>query len=99
KVQIGGFMGFAVNAFAGFMNEDKLGGMLQDFVLAMLHDMGKPGNEYRESALHSIRGTISGLHENSEVVEEAERLKERLAAGGDWEESFTAMVGKLLEGI
>lgn len=81
QLQIGGFMGFAVNAFAGFMNEDKLGGLLQEGLLSMLNDLAVPGEDLRESVLASIRETIRGLGENERLRLEAEEWKERLAEG------------------
>lgn len=79
QLQLGGFMGFAVNAFAGFMNEDKLGGILQDFVLSMLADLRIPGHETREKALSAIRNAIRELPDNERVVEAAEHWKKNIA--------------------
>ncbi|WP_309118372.1 DUF445 domain-containing protein [Paenibacillus sp.] len=96
QMQLGGFMGFAVNAFAGFMNEDKLGGMLQDFLVSFLYDMRRSGNPYRESALDALRGAMRGLTDNERVLEEAERLKARIAEGGEWDGTIAELVGSVL---
>jgi uncharacterized membrane-anchored protein YjiN (DUF445 family) len=99
QVQLGGFMGFAVNAFAGFMNEDNLGGMLQDFILTMLYDMRKPGNPYREAALEGVRNTIRGLPANERVLAEAERLKATFAEGDQLEAALTPLLRRTLNGV
>ncbi len=97
QMQLGGFMGFAVNAFAGFMNEDKLGGMLQDFLITFLYEMRRPDNAYRESALGAMRGAIRQLGDNERVLEEAERLKSRIADGGEWDGAIAGLVGSALD--
>lgn len=86
KLQLGGFMGFAVNAFAGFMNEDKLGGLLQEALMSMLHDLSQPGEELRESVLESFRETLRGLGTNERLLMETEKLKMRMAEGDELEE-------------
>jgi uncharacterized membrane-anchored protein YjiN (DUF445 family) len=96
QVQLGGFMGFAVNAFAGFMNEDKLGGLLQDFIISTLHDMRKPGNAYREAALEGMRNVIRGLPANERVLAEAERLKAHFADGEALEGAVAGLLRRAL---
>lgn len=98
KLQLGGFMGFAVNAFAGFMNEDKLGGMLQEFLMTMLNDMRKPGNSYRETALAAMRDMVSGLGANERVLEEIERLKARLL-DDDGEKALIALLAQAINSL
>ena len=96
-LQLGGFMGFAVNAFAGFMNEDKLGGMLQEFLITFLYEMRRPGNPYREAALDAMRGALGHLGDNDRVREEAERLQARVADGGEWDEGIATLAGRFLD--
>jgi len=85
RLQLGGFMGFAVNAFAGFMNEDKLGGLLQDFVLSLLADLRQPGHAAREKALDAVRTAIRDLPDNDRVLLAAEQWKVNIAEGEDVE--------------
>ena len=69
EAKVGGFMGFAVQAFAGFMNEDKLGGMIQQLLLSGIRDLLMPGNENREKLLAEIRRQIGQAAENEELLE------------------------------
>lgn len=95
SVRLGGLMGLAVGAFAGMMNEQKLGGMIQDFLLTLLYDMRRPGNTHREAVLGSLRNAVSGLPENSRVLQEANRWKENIASGASLETAVTGMTEKL----
>ena len=73
EVRMGGFMGFAVQAMAGFMDEDKLGSMLQSMIVSALRDLEDPDNEHRAQLLREIR---IRLFEFAESDEQIERLKE-----------------------
>lgn len=106
RLRLGGLMGFAMNAFAGFMNEDKLGGMLQEFLIGFLYEMRHDGNPYRETALRAIRDAMRGLGENERLAAEAERLKASLSAPADGmddpvaafaRKTIDALLGKLSE--
>lgn len=93
NMQMGGFMGFAVNAFVGFMNEERLGGLIQQFLATTLYEMQTAGHPYRESVLQSIRASLLELPNRPRVREEADRLKERLSSSemiaGALESMFT----------
>ncbi|AJY73632.1 DUF445 domain-containing protein [Paenibacillus beijingensis] len=68
ELQLGGFMGFAVQAFAGFMNEEKLGAMLQHMLLSGIKDLSTEGSEQREKLLMELRVRMIGLPEDEEKM-------------------------------
>lgn len=55
EAKVSGLMGFAVQAFAGFMNEDKLGTMIQQLLLSAVEDLIQPSNPNREKIMYEIR--------------------------------------------
>jgi uncharacterized membrane-anchored protein YjiN (DUF445 family) len=55
EVKMGGFMGFAIQAFAGFMDEEKMGVILQNMLLSAIHDLQDADNAHRETLLREIR--------------------------------------------
>jgi uncharacterized membrane-anchored protein YjiN (DUF445 family) len=61
-----GLMGFAIQAFAGFMHEEKLGSMLQNMLISAGEDLLDPENEYRERMLQEIRVQLFQLAGNEE---------------------------------
>lgn len=68
-VRMGGFTGFAVQAFAGFMDEDKLGGMLQSMILSAVRDLQESDNSQREAIIREIRVRLFGVVESEEHME------------------------------
>ncbi|TJY40697.1 DUF445 domain-containing protein [Cohnella pontilimi] len=50
-----GLMGFAIQAFAGFMDENKLGSMIQNMLISAGEELLDQDNEYRERIMQEIR--------------------------------------------
>ncbi|MDK8183495.1 DUF445 domain-containing protein [Paenibacillus sp. UMB4589-SE434] len=71
EVKMGGFMGFAFQAVAGFMDDDKLGGMLQNMIVSSLQDLQRPDNAYRETIVREIRVQMFQLASNEAYMEQA----------------------------
>lgn len=55
EVKMGGLMGFAVQAFGGMMNEEKMGAMLQDMLLSGIEDVMREESTVREKLLYEAR--------------------------------------------
>jgi len=68
EVQMGGLMGFAIQAFSGFMNEEKLGPLLQNMVLEELRKLREEGNESRAALLREIRVRLLLLADNEALL-------------------------------
>ncbi|CAH1217250.1 hypothetical protein PAECIP111893_04242 [Paenibacillus plantiphilus] len=64
ELKVGGFMGFAVQAFAGFMNEEKMGVMLQNLLLSSIRELKNEDNAYREKFIREIRVQLFELAGN-----------------------------------
>ncbi|MDI4648558.1 DUF445 domain-containing protein [Cohnella hashimotonis] len=83
NLQVGGLMGFAVNAFISFMDEEKIGGLLQNAIVGTLAEMQqREDHPLREMLLETLRGAIRNLPESPSVLAELEGWKARLAEGG-----------------
>ncbi|ANF95295.1 DUF445 domain-containing protein [Paenibacillus bovis] len=55
NVNLGGLKGFAFQAFAGMMNAESLGGILQNILLSTVSNLQQADSEYRESILREVR--------------------------------------------
>ncbi|MGZ9585595.1 DUF445 domain-containing protein [Paenibacillus marinisediminis] len=81
EVKMGGFTGFAVQAFAGFVDEDKLGAMLQNMLVSAIRDLKVPEHPTREALMQEVRIRLFELAENEDYMEQlkqwaAKQLKE-----------------------
>jgi uncharacterized membrane-anchored protein YjiN (DUF445 family) len=68
EAKVGGLMGFAVQAFAGFMSEDKLGTMIQQLLLSGIQDLSHSGNSSREKLLGEIRNQLQRVAGDEEML-------------------------------
>lgn len=76
SVQAKGLMGFAVNAFVGFMSEEKLGATLQNVILANLRDMQVfEEHPLRRLILAEMRKALENLPENEAVLKGLDAAK------------------------
>lgn len=64
ELKVGGLMGFAFQAFIGFMNEEKLGGILQNLLVSGIRDLLEEDNEYRATVIREIRVRLFQLAED-----------------------------------
>ncbi|MET1167724.1 DUF445 family protein, partial [Bacillus velezensis] len=54
-IQMNGLMEFAMNAFLGYMNEERLGGILQGYLFDRVEDMKREGSALRYKVLDMVR--------------------------------------------
>jgi uncharacterized membrane-anchored protein YjiN (DUF445 family) len=100
RLEIGGFMQFAVNAFLGYMNEDKLGGIIQNFVRTYLFELRMPNHPRRSQALGFIRGELERLSRSDKLIAMLEQWKREKLEQWDMGETlsrlFTDLQQKLI---
>jgi uncharacterized membrane-anchored protein YjiN (DUF445 family) len=68
ETKVGGLMGFAVQAFAGYMTEDKLGTMIQQLILSALQDLVQPSSPSRERLLGEIHNQLQEFAGDEEAL-------------------------------
>ncbi|WNR43943.1 DUF445 domain-containing protein [Paenibacillus roseipurpureus] len=92
-----GFMAFAVNAFMGMVNEEKLGGIIQNFVLSYIDQLRMNHHPRRQAVLTFIRNELHKLDRNPQLLAELEKFKTKLPELFDLDAKLTHMLTKLKE--
>ncbi|WP_341278851.1 DUF445 domain-containing protein [Paenibacillus sp. FSL H8-0537] len=77
ELKVGGFMGFALQAFVGFMNEEKLGGLIQNMLLSTMQELSYPGSPHRQKLLLEVRAQAEKLADNEELMLKLKQLIEQ----------------------
>ncbi|WP_159886275.1 DUF445 domain-containing protein [Paenibacillus puerhi] len=95
QMNTGGFMSFAMNAFAGFVNEEKLGGMIQEQLLREILRLKNAQDGNRRWVLGELRKSLQSFGQTGEQREALEAWKHELLAGLD----LTDKAAQVLEGI
>lgn len=94
-LQSNGFMAFAVNAFIGMVNEEKIGGIIQNFVLSYIEQMRTKNHPRREAVLTFIRNELNKLERNPQLLAELDGLKAKLPGLFDLDEKLSGLLERL----
>ena len=101
SIQLGGMKGFAVQAFLGFVDEEKIGSMVKGMIFSGLEELANPDSTYRAKVLQEIRIQLFTLASAPEVSEQARMwltrsLKDQ-AVEGFIADQLTSLKDKLLQ--
>lgn len=103
KLEVSGIMQFALNAFIGFMNEEKLGSMIQNIVMSTLKDLRQADDMRRIKIMAIIQNELRKLISNETLVKELEAWKlqwiEQYDFKGSLNKLFSGLQVKLVEFI
>ena len=72
-----GFLKMAMSSFSSFINEDKLGKILQPFLLEKIVLLQDKDNPYRGLILNRIRQEINGVSDREELMSEINQWKDK----------------------
>jgi uncharacterized membrane-anchored protein YjiN (DUF445 family) len=94
-LQTNGFMQFAVNAFIGMVNEDKLGSIVQNFLISYTEQLRTIGHPRREAVLDIVRAELLKLEHQPKLLAELEAWKVQLPAFFSLEEKLGQLITRL----
>ncbi|MBO7745678.1 DUF445 domain-containing protein [Paenibacillus sp. MWE-103] len=96
-LNLGGLMSFAVNAFIGYLEEDKLGAMLQQFALSKLAELKLPGTERRRIVMSKLREALDTLVTRLAESGRLDLMREELLQAFDVESELRKLFERLRE--
>ncbi|WP_282941313.1 DUF445 domain-containing protein [Paenibacillus sp. RC67] len=73
-----GFMQFALNAFVGYFNEEKLGGLIQQFILTGIEGLRMKDNANRRAVIQSLHQWLDNPMHRDNIAAEMNNWKEQL---------------------
>ncbi|MEK4271995.1 MULTISPECIES: DUF445 domain-containing protein [unclassified Paenibacillus] len=93
-IQMNGLMQFAMNAFLGYMNEERLGGILQGYLFDRVEDMKREGSALRYKVLDMVRTQTVRLAMSEAMQDGINSWKNNMLEGWNAEET---VLNKLIE--
>ncbi|WP_338590280.1 DUF445 domain-containing protein [Paenibacillus sp. Y5S-9] len=93
-IQMNGLMQFAMNAFLGYMNEERLGGILQGYLFDRVEDMKREGSALRYKVLDMVRTQTVRLAMSEAMQDGINSWKNNMLEGWNAEET---VLNKLTE--
>ncbi|MBP3965438.1 DUF445 domain-containing protein [Paenibacillus lignilyticus] len=96
-LNLGGLMQFAVNAFIGYLDEDRLGTMLQSFILTKIHELKVQGTDRRAVIMKHLHQGLEMLISRLAETGQLDALRDELLASFDLDGEMTRLFESLRE--
>ncbi|MFD2446957.1 DUF445 domain-containing protein [Bacillus sp. CGMCC 1.16607] len=90
-----GFLKLAINSFSNLINEEKLGNMLQPFILKRIILLQKDDNPYRHLILSRIRKELDSVQDRKELIAEINGWKNTLVNSWSLADQITEILKKI----
>jgi uncharacterized membrane-anchored protein YjiN (DUF445 family) len=95
NIELDGFMQFALKSFMNIIDEEKLGSILQNFIVKGLHSLHERENGNRIAFLRRIETELIKIKDNEQLHKEIEGWKDSLIADWDAEKQITKIIEDL----
>ncbi|PGS96962.1 DUF445 domain-containing protein [Bacillus anthracis] len=95
NIKVDGFLQFTLKSFMNIVDEDKVGGILQKFIISNINSLQDADNSTRQLILAKIRQEIINVKENEALLQELENWKEKWIA--NW--NTTDKIKEMLEQV
>ncbi len=73
-----GLLKFAIQSFNQMVNEDRIGHMMQTFIMNRIKNVRQPENRYRKLILEWVRKELLGIEDREKLMEEINHWKNNL---------------------
>ncbi|PFC77240.1 DUF445 domain-containing protein [Bacillus cereus] len=95
NIKVDGFLQFTLKSFMNIVDEDKIGGILQKFIISNINSLQDADNSTRQLILAKTRQEIINVKENEALLQELENWKEKWIA--NW--NATDKIKEMLEQV
>ncbi|PEP27656.1 DUF445 domain-containing protein [Bacillus wiedmannii] len=95
NIKVDGFLQFTLKSFMNIVDEDKIGGILQKFIISNINSLQDADNSTRQLILSKIRQEIIHVKENEALLQELENWKEKWIANWDATDKIKEMLGQV----
>ncbi|MED0933275.1 DUF445 domain-containing protein [Bacillus mobilis] len=92
NIKVDGFLQFTLKSIMNIVDEDKIGGILQKFIISNINSLQDADNSTRQLILTKIRQEIINVKENEALLQELENWKEKWIANWDATDKIKEML-------
>ncbi|PEM97933.1 DUF445 domain-containing protein [Bacillus wiedmannii] len=92
NIKVDGFLQFTLKSFMNIVDEDKIGGILQKFIISNINSLQDADNSTRQLILSKIRQEIINVKENEALLQELENWKGKWIANLDATDKIKEML-------
>ncbi|MGI2750877.1 DUF445 domain-containing protein [Bacillus cytotoxicus] len=76
NIKVDGFLQFTLKSFMNIVDEEKIGNILQKFVISNIHSLQNPHNRTRQLIIMKMREEFVQVKENEAVLQELQKWQE-----------------------
>ncbi|MES5943339.1 MULTISPECIES: DUF445 family protein [unclassified Bacillus cereus group] len=95
NIKVDGFLQFTLKSFMNIVDEDKIGGILQKFIISNINSLQDADNSTRQLILAKIRQEIINVKENEALLQELEKWKEKWIANWNATDKIKEMLDQV----
>lgn len=99
NIKVDGFLQFTLKSFMNIVDEDKIGGILQKFIISNISSLQDADNSTRQLILAKIRQEIINVKENEALLQELENWKEKWIANWNGTEKIKEMLEQVQQRV
>ncbi|MBJ8128504.1 DUF445 domain-containing protein [Bacillus cereus group sp. N3] len=99
NIKVDGFLQFTLKSFMNIVDEDKIGGILQKFIISNINSLQDADNGTRQLILSKIRQEIINVKENEALLQELENWKEKWIANWDATDKIKEMLEQVQQRV
>ncbi|MEH7464416.1 DUF445 domain-containing protein [Bacillus thuringiensis] len=97
NIKVDGFLQFTLKSFMNIVDEEKIGNILQKFVISNISSLQNPDNSTRQLIVMKIRQELIRVQENEAVLQELENWKESWITNWNAADKITELLGQAQE--
>ncbi|PGS03856.1 DUF445 domain-containing protein [Bacillus pseudomycoides] len=94
NIKVDGFLQFTLKSFMNIVDEEKIGSILQKFVISNISSLQNPDNTTRQLILVKVRQELINVKENEAVLQELENWKESWIANWNAADKMKELLGQ-----
>jgi uncharacterized membrane-anchored protein YjiN (DUF445 family) len=95
KIEVEGFLQFAIKSLQSILNEGKLGGIIQNLLLNVLRSLKQEGDPNREALLAYLQNEIREIGSNERLLQTVETWKATLIENWEPDQMITDSLNQL----
>ncbi|HWO97071.1 MAG TPA: DUF445 domain-containing protein [Bacillus sp. (in: firmicutes)] len=95
NIEMDGFLQFALKSFQNLLNEEKLGGIIQNLLLSIISSLRQSDNANRLSLLSHVQTEIRNIKNNQKLLGEMESWKDHLIEKWNPEDKLTTVLEEI----
>ncbi|MDH2887041.1 DUF445 domain-containing protein [Bacillus cytotoxicus] len=97
NIKVDGFLQFTLKSFLNIVDEEKIGNILQKFVISNIHSLQNPHNRTRQLIIMKMREEFVQVKENEAVLQELQKWKETWIANWNAAEKIKELLDQVQE--